>query len=190
MAQLYSTGPAHAYVGIIGPGGGTTAVSYLGTCEDAPRIELRPMWDPVFNDLGGKVPFDESFQGEEAFVNLDLNRYNEGVYAALAARPRPGQGTRGTMVFGDVGALALTENYVFTLLIQFPYAVKAVMAAGGMPGGYRFPATVLAGPDQLFPLGTKPRKVNLMFHAIRVFNIQDQSFVLYDHNLSGLPAIN
>jgi hypothetical protein len=197
MAQLYCTGPAHVFVGV--PNGfaanGKTAF-YLGTCEDSPRVTLRPAEEAVFNALTGtKIPFDKSFQGEEAFIGLDLTRYNSRVLnlvrkrsvwsATPAATPGPG-------VFGsfDLGTLALTEGAAFTCWLVFPYQAKAVMNVGGMPAGYRFIACTPVGPEELGPLGTRARKEHVMLHAIMAYNPVTGQKLLYDDNLVGLPAVD
>lgn len=189
MAQLYSTGPAHLFVGAITTGGVTPF--YLGTAEVKPQIEIVPQFEPVHNDLGGAVPFDKSYEGEEAFIGADLNRYNEAVYAGLAARPNslvPGA-IRGLNTALDVGTLMLTEGKNIVVWVVFPFFVKAAMRAGGMPAGYRFPGCTVVGPDKL-ETGTRARKVHLLFHALRQWSPVTGAFLLYDHNVSGLPAVN
>lgn len=184
MANLYVTGPAHIFVqlpGIAGP----QAYSYLGTAERYPKISIRPANEPVFNDIGGKVPFDMAHMGEEAFVSADISRWNEPVYAALAARPRPGSGTRGVNVAGDIGTLYVTEGFAYSLAVLFPYAAKLVYAAAGMPAGYRFLSSYLVGPDELEPLGTTPRKIRLMWHCLRTYDPSTGSLFLYDHDMTG-----
>jgi hypothetical protein len=190
MAQLYSTGPAHAFVGSISSGGVTPF--YLGTCEVAPQIEVTPRFEEVHNDIGGIVPFDKQYGGEEAFIGLDLNRYNEGVYAALAARPNSlvAGAVRGLNSALDVGTLMLTEGKNVVLWIVFPFFAKPAMRAGGMPAGYRFPGSILLGPDKLDGLGTRSRKTHLFFEALRLWTPLTGAFTLYDHNTTGLPAIN
>lgn len=206
MAQPYVTGPALLYVGVTSssPGGTSNKAVFLGTAEQSPVIEIRPDYEPVFNDLrGSKKPFDLAFEGEEAFTFADLTRWNESVYAALAARPRAvsalGAGgavagglglapTRGVNIAGDIGTLQLTENQSFTLWVVFPYASKPAMAS--MPAGYRFPFTVFEGPDLLKPLGTRPRKIHVVFHHMAGFNPATGAFFTYDTNTAGLPGIN
>ena len=207
MAQPYVTGPALIYVGVPNNTGGSSRAFFLGTAEQSPVIEIRPDYEPVFNDLrGGKKPFDLSFQGEEAFTFADLTRWNENVYAALAARPRGATAlalggalgvvagaagvapTRGLNIVGDIGTLQLTEGQNIVVWVVFPYASKAAMA--GMPAGYRFPYSVFEGPDLLKPLGTKPRKIHIVFHHMAGYNASTGAFLTYDHNTSGLPGIN
>src|SRR5262245_20111872 len=136
--QLWSTGPAHMVVGFSSITGPIGTPLYLGTAEESPKIDIRPNYEPVYNDLVCQTPFDPSFQGEEAFLAATLTRWNEQTYAGLSARPRPFSttATRGVTRSGDIGLMPLTEGWAPTLWVLFPYAAKSAMA--GMPAGYRF----------------------------------------------------
>src|SRR5690348_16792822 len=135
MAQLYTTGPAHIFVGggflspgSMGTGGGNTppqtssntpVILYLVTCEEAPEIVIEPKYSGTKNDLGGsEIPFDMQYEGEQGLISLDLNRYNEPVYAALASRPRFG-GVRGLNGGADVGTLMQTEGLSLVTWVLF-----------------------------------------------------------------------
>jgi hypothetical protein len=195
MAQLFCTGPAHVHVGLPGGFGSSTAtIIYLGTCEDSPRVTLRPMTAPVLNSITGGVPMDLSFQGEEGFIGLDLTRWNQpvldGIRSRATASSRPGVLLPGTWVPGDIGTLMITENAEIAVFLTFPYAAKTAMLAGGMPLGYRFPFCAPIGPDDIGPLGTRARKEHVMFHAIPGYNPNGGGLTLYDQAVAGLPAIN
>lgn len=184
MAQLYCTGPAHLFLGVGG------AFSYLGTAEDAPKIELGPEFEPVLNDVTGKKkPLDMQYQGEDALISADLNRYSETVYAVLAQRfVRPA--VRGTSGLLDIGSLVLTESLGFQLAMQFPYAAKAAMAGGTggpMPPGYLFNVVVPIGPEEL-TTGTKPKKIHVLLYSWPVWSPTAGTF-LYTTTLPSLPAI-
>src|SRR5579859_623880 len=92
MATPFVTGPAHMFVGTTrvtnGVPQGAGVVFYLGTSEGSPDIDIKPVYEPVYNDLSGSTPFDLSYMGEEAYITADLTRWNEAVYAAIQARPR------------------------------------------------------------------------------------------------------
>ena len=188
MATPYITGPAHIYVLLPH----TSTFAYLGTAERYPKISIRPAGEPVFNDIGGKVPFDMAYMGEEAFVSADISRWNEATYAAMASRPShsagPVRGFNGPL---DVGTLYIAEGLAYQLVVQFPYGLgqpfaKGAYTANDMPGGYHFYASYLVGPDELEPLGTTPRKIRLIWHCLRVYNPATQSFLLYDNTLTGI----
>lgn len=186
MTQPYVTGPAHVFVEVTG------GVAYLGTTERTPKILIRPAWEPLFNDIGGKVPFDMSYEGEEAFISGDFNRFNESVYADMAARASAlSAPVRGIDTPGNIGALMLTEKLTINLWMLFPYTAKPAMnpAGNAMPSGYHFYATYLVGPDELEPLGTTPRKIRLIWHALRIFDAQG-NFNLYDHDMSVVAGLS
>lgn len=186
MAQLYCTGPAHIYAA---PPGALGALSYLGTCEDAPVIRINAEFEPVRNDIGGKrKPFDMQYQGEDALISIDLNRYNESVYSLLAARPA-GASPRGSDVLTDIGTLVMTEGAQSAIVVQFPFVAKASMVAGGMPPGYYFPTCVTIAPEELRQ-GTRPKKVNMVFYAWSQWSPVTQGFLLYSNVLPALPTIN
>lgn len=188
-AQLWTTGPAHLYIGPTDPNTPlTSAAYYLGTCEYAPHIEILAEYTPVFNDLGGsKIPFDTLYEGEMAHTFAEVNRFSETTLAFAQNRPNHfTSGVRGTNVGGDVGSLILTEKKNISVYVVFPYASKAAYA--GSPAGYRFPFSVLRSPDKMFPLGTKPRKVAMIFEHLRGFYPATGVFGLYDHVVAGLPT--
>lgn len=192
MAQLYTTGPCHFYVGPL------AAPVYLGTAEESPDLQLFPTYKEVQNSIGGVgIPFDRAYQGEFAVCVANLNRFNAPVYQAMANRP----GTflkntaLGTNTIGDIGSLMLTEGLAYAVWLLFSFgafgpAPKPVMVSNGMLPGYRFFAGMLLGPDKLAPLGTLPKKLGLSFGFLRVFNPAQGTFSLYDNNVAGLPPIN
>jgi len=190
MAQPYVTGPCSLWAGV-GSGGSPV---FLGHAERSPSIQVRPSFSPVFNDIAGqRVPMDYIYDGEEGMVSVDLTRYNEVVYAALAARPNPG-GSRGVNVPGDIGTLVGIEGMAFQLWLNFPYAAKAAMAFGAMPAGYHFYAAFLEGPDGLDGLGTTNRRLRLNFHCIRALisgenNLGQGVFLLYDHDMTAVDRL-
>jgi hypothetical protein len=58
---------------------------------------------------------------------------------------------------------------------MFPYANKAGYA--GMPGGIEFAQAVVYGPDDHNSLGVNPKKVHLVWYALRPFD--GSNFKLY-----------
>lgn len=192
MAQVYATGPGLLFVS--GAALSESGVSYLGTAERHPRQQIKAGWEPLFNDLGGqRVPFDILYEGEEAFLSADLTRWNERILNRLMARPGRAASVRGKNTSVDIGTAVLAEGYGLTLWCQFPFASKAAYqnaANGNMPGGFRFPASIMIGPESYESMGTAPKKIRVVFHCLRYFNPTDFSFLLYDHDMSALPAIN
>jgi hypothetical protein len=190
MAQTYVTGAIHHYVSFGAKADGTLLRAgpvYLGTAENRPLVEIQPAWEPVHNDLRGDVkPFDLIYQGEDAIVVTDLNRFNELVYQAMASRTQNllGQDTR-----LDTGALALANNVAFGLWLKFDF-FGTIRAPATLPAGYYFPNVVLAGPDTLDQLGTRVRRTRCIFQAIGQYNPTTRGFLLYGTDagyFAGLP---
>ncbi len=196
MATIYVTGPCAIFTG----SSANNSPVFLGHAERGVAINIRPQWRPAYSDLGGSVPFDMLYEGEDALVNADVSRYNESEYRRLADRATTfagGTSERGINDPGEIGSLMLTESIAYSLWIRFPYATKAVMQAQQMPAGYRFKAAYLQGPDALQGLGTQgPRKVNMVFHCLRDFDVSvtntfgQGQFILYDHDMTGVPPID
>lgn len=183
MAQCFTSGPALIFTGTQQ----TFQPEFLGTSEFSPYIDISPAFKPVFNDLGGRlIPFDKTFQGEEAFVYYNLTRWNEDVYARCAARPRP-TGTRGKSVAGDIGALMNQQNLAYPIWVKFPYANDPAFAPD-MPQGYHFLNAWLEGPDHMEPLGTEARALRIFFYCSRFFNVNDGSFTCYDNDMAAVAA--
>lgn len=179
-SQLYCSGPGHIFIGFPG----RTPV-YLGTCRETPRLQILRKYREVQNDISGDVPLDLSYMGQLAHLNFDLTRWDEAVYSGIAAFPHS-PGARGVDLLGDMGTLMITEGQALGVWVQFPYSTKPAMTPGPMPAGYRFPFCFPVGPDDLAELGTRPRRLNLQFLAIRGYNPADGSQFLYDHDMSAI----
>lgn len=184
MSQLYCTGPAHVLVAF-----GGSNPRYLGTAKISPQIELKPEYKPVFNDLGGDVPLDVSYLGEEALSQIDFTRWDESVYEIIAARPRSNAAaTIGANTSLDVGTLVLTEGFGFIMYVLFPFAT-AKAAYSTLPAGYRFPASVFVGPDKMEQMGTHNMERLMVFRHLRIFNATTGAFLLYDGNVTATRGI-
>jgi len=165
---------------------------YLGTCEDTPQVDFDPAYVPLHQpEFGSTHPSDRLLDGEEGTIVLDLTHYSEWVYFCAAAMGAAGAlnrfAPRGTMAEGHTGSLVVAEGVGLPVYLVFPYAAKAVFALNGMPPGYRFFCCVLTS-HSLSNLSTKPRKVRLVFRAVRLGVAGTGITGLYDHNVFGLPA--
>lgn len=165
---------------------------FLGTCEDYPDVRFHSARLPYHTDTGGPlVPHEEFWCGESATVVADLTFFNENLYALLAQKagngrisPRYGRGWDGP---GHVGTMLVKEQSALPLWLVFPYASKPLFA--GMPPGYRFFAST---PDDegLGPLSTRPRKLRLSWHCMRVpLTGGSRGYLLYDHDMRTLPPV-
>lgn len=200
-AQPYVTGACHFFIGRGGVGPATEngespddnsfGPEYLGTAEFSPRIQIDKVWIPLFNDLGGPaVPFDLSYAGKQAFLAVDLTRWNSGVLQRIDNAPTfflplatPGAGTDD---LDNVGTLVNTEGFNMTVWAVFPY--KKFPAYDTMLSGYRFPFTVGIQSD-LNRLGTQPKRIHVNMHAIRAFDLDAKQFVCFDHDMSAVEGL-
>lgn len=185
---------------------------FLGTAEEYPTVDIIPHYRPINTDAAGGrhgAPEDEAWVGEEAIIQATLTYWNESVFAACAARPLGGAG-RGFAYQKQMGTLMLREGAAYTVWVYFPYWSKQFQPlpnlAGPqkMPAGYRFPRCYLIAPERLSVLGSRPRKISLLWRAKmdykEVFAASDlvgisfkdnlSTRTLYDHDMRGLPGLN
>lgn len=189
-AKLWCTGPAHVFISKAGKLVGTTEIReqgsplYLGTCEFSPAIRTFTVYEPVHSDTRGpRLPDDWLLGGEHAITRLDLTRWDEAVYARIAAKGTvaDAQGTtaRGTLAAKDIGAMVRRAKLTFILMVLFPYATTNFYR--GMPKGYRFPKSVLE-EEAFDPVGTQARKLGLVIHSIAETQ-GNGDLLLYDDDL-------
>jgi hypothetical protein len=171
-AVFHVTGPVWHYV--VFPYTPTVA-EFLGTSEVAPRVRIKRAYKPVMNDIGGQLmPLERIYQGQECQIVTALDRYDEAVYAKIAAAPRSNLGPvavpRGTNGFYDTGALVQQNSGYFTLILQFPFASTINQPVGnGMPLVYNFPICV-PEQDDFNSLGTAERQTYLAITACRKYD--------------------
>jgi hypothetical protein len=135
----------------------------LGTAERYPRYLVRSGWQPYFNDISGPViPMDMLWAGKEAFIYLDLNRYDEEVlefFQSITDNSDPL-----SWPGNSIGTLMIHEEQAIPIQLNFPYADKPKYA--GMPKGVLFNAGWYEGPEEFSVLGTNPRKVHVIIHCL------------------------
>lgn len=194
MAQPYVPGPVDLWLGI-GAGG---APVFFGHCEKGFDLQKRPRWGELICDLAGSVPMDEYFEGADALLSGTLIRYNETTYRSITdfSAPRLAVSIPGLELPGDIGALAISEECTYMGWLRHPYSVKLVFndpISGAMVPGYRMMAMRLER-DSIPDLGPRPKKLPLTWRCLRVFdfnyrdNLGQGRFILYDHDLTALPA--
>ena len=190
MAILQTSGPCHLWMSSDVDDGSTYSNSplYLGTAEGAPFVDVTPHFTPLYCDISGQgMPHDYLWDGEEATIVADLNRWNEAVFAKYAARPKIG-GTRGVYAAADIGTVMQAEGQTFDFWLQFPYAFKSPYVSEGMIGGYHFYSTIALGPDTITP-GARAGKRRIICRAFRSYKVSDGTSRLYDSRMSGLPSV-
>ncbi len=206
MAQLFTTGPAHIFIGTPNLASPLVAQQafYLGTCEQKPIISVQRHWKPAGNDIAGQtIGMDLSYQGQEGLITANLSRWNEAVYQVLAARlfgartiANSAPGYDGPV---DMGSLFIHELQFAHLFITFPKSVLTFYNGGGggtgnggpLPNGYHFFATTLVEKDTIQP-GTDPLTRMLQFRAFRplLATANGLAMPLYDYLVTNLPPID
>jgi len=158
--QPHVTGPVKVSVG----------ADVLGYGERGPRIRHIKHYAPVFCDLGGtRVPFDECYEGEEAFVTIRLSVFDQAVLKNLRTEPAEEAGAYAGSV---VGSLMMTEQLRFELKLEFPYSQRMP----GMPASRTYKNAELDSDDTA--TGTEAEYVDLTFHCLPYWDGED--FVLYE----------
>lgn len=203
--------------------------AYLGTAEVSPDVEIRPVYVTVPTDASGgrRGPGeDQAYLGEEAIVSAVLTRWDYLTYAAISARPAAARG-RGFIPEKGIGSLMCREGLAYPLWLYWPYFAKQTVtvpplgvgpagaAAGaalnlvfnaarvgsGMPPGLRFLRTYLVAPERIYPMGTRPKKISLVWRAqmefrgaetrrvggVTVNDPRRSGFILYDTWMKDLP---
>jgi hypothetical protein len=222
--QRESTGEIRSVEKRHNPSNRPTGIRFLGLTEKGPRIEIIPKFRNIQSDEEGDGVADVLWTSEEGLIFCDLNRWNEDVYAAVASRPVYYQ-QRGVTARRDVGTMMVRNQLTYGLYLHFTHWIFDSMggpvrrsgvpvAQGGfgvfptlpadvrkMPAGYYFPCAYLLGPDKFDPLGTRVRKIQLVFHALRFQTIlsgsghekpSDPGLLYYTQNqyFTGLPPID
>lgn len=192
MANEFCTGAVHIYVQQMGGQPTTsTAIGYLGTCENFPERQTERSYKNLQNDLSSQRAFDYVYAGgSEAVVSLVLTRWNESV--ALTLERAPVSGLVGADHLNDIGSLMFQEKLGWRLLLvnQFGTGVAGGIARPTMVGqenGRRYVASLFWGPER-FESGTKEAKKHMVFRCGRLYDPATQKFTLWDGNISGVPA--
>ena len=198
MAQPYCSGPVDAWVIPEGYG----SAQFLGHNQvRGPRISIRRGWETLFVDLSGpQIPYDLIYTGQEAWVTIELSRYNQNVLEALqltAFAKAGGQLNPGTDWGGDRGTIMITEGANSPLYLRFPFSAAGAFphaamnnaTNGALPSGMRFPGAIYKGPDER-QTGVGANFVMVTFHCLSTFDPATGKFTLFDYGVSGLGNIN
>lgn len=202
--QFWSTGAALIWVKYGAPGftkpgfSGLSGPQALGTAENFPRLEGRPGWYPVVNDITGpEKPADLSFAGQDAVAAFNLTMWDEAVAQDLEVFPGPSSATIGGGVnapgswgWDDVGTLMVTEGHTFEAWVQFlfPGSPKHLSMAA-LPSGYHLPCCTFLGPWSLEP-GSKAAKRQMVWQALPQISVSAKSFTLYDYDMTAIQNLD
>ena len=143
---------------------------YLGTAQTKPRILWRRIFEPVYNDVGGSIPFDMQYMGHDALVIADINKIDQSVLETLQQMPMI-SAPFGEEPFGSMGTLMIQEGKAATLALVFPYGGGGEAAKPGtkLPSGVTFEAAWLLGPDDQ-QVGTVHEQVRVIFQCLRTYD--------------------
>lgn len=196
LPDYHVTGPVHhfvrAYTG--------ADVYYLGTAETTPRVELRPAYRDIMNDIAGRtLPAQRTKDGESAMVGTVLTRYSKTAYDALCnvgsnrangrltiAPGWEGRVSRGALVFGQL-------TWELWLVFQNYFDD---FATPNLEPGYYFPQCMFAAHTR-DTLGAEGEKLLLAFDAqpywepqTSINSIQgtQRSWMLYSKSVDYFPA--
>lgn len=199
MSVPYETGPVEIYAAVNSTFPANPLLTYpqkseirfVGTGEIAPDIIKQTKFDPVFNDIGGSLPFDYLFQGEEALIPITLTKFNWTVLTRMNSMPNPRSGQPGYYQATDTGTLMVTEGLAYHFWMHFPYySNKTIFSTAGMVAGYHFWATWTEGPF-VVQGGTKANKIRLNQKCVRVYQpaSNNNGWYLFDHDMTSIPYI-
>lgn len=138
--------------------------NFVGTAEIRPHILFRRQYMPVFNDIGGLIPLDWQYMGQDALLQIDLNRFDPDQIDAMRALATP----LGVDNFDSIGTLMIQEEVAAEVGLKF-------LRDGT---GLTFQAAWLLGPDR-DELGTRHEIQRLIFYCGRTLNIDSQSMTLF-----------
>ncbi len=161
---------------------------YLGTAVLAPDVEQEKGFDPVMNDLGGRIfPFQNVYDGEEDTVLTTLNRFDYTVYKLMRATVNV-TGSLGTDGPVDRGTLVFGTQRAFGLVLVYSYAGSAsAPSQPDMPAGRFYPCCTLE-KNRESTAGARVMEIALAIKAHNLFNPSTRSFTLYTETLPSVPA--
>jgi hypothetical protein len=193
LPRYHVTGPVHHYVRSPAY---PSRIYYLGTAETTPRVELRPSYRDIMNDVAGRtLPGQRTFDGEAAMVGTVLTRFSKEAYAAILsagvtlAPGQEGRYSRGSLVFGVK---------TFELWLSFENYWNETYRTAGQTPGYYFPQAMLAAHTR-DTLGTEGEKLLCAFDcqpywlpqsSLNGVSGTERSWLLYstDDNTVDFPA--
>lgn len=186
--QFYSTGPCYIQVSTGGTAGSQT-LAHLGWSEAGFKITIFGYFEPVMCDIGGnKVGTDYTFQGQDAYITGDINKYDETVMQQWQARCF--SNTTGNIATGLIGGLMLASNQAQRLLLVCPYA--ALTGQTTQQAAFNFPSSWLDDANEI-ETGTRVKKQRISVHAIPSWSVSSgglSSAVLYNTSVSGAATID
>lgn len=132
-SQFYVPGPAQVFIGQAACGVEPTW-SYLGYSQNGVDCTLYASYQDVICDISGpSVPIDAQFMGEQAFITMTLNYYQEAILQTIAKRRVSNTVTVGAVENNGLGSLMISQAYFIQTLILSPYAGLTFQSATAVP---------------------------------------------------------
>jgi hypothetical protein len=186
----WSTGPALCFVqaapSTVASGAGVKpTATFLGAGETAPEIIEYRRYKDLVSDYGtrGKI-----YQDRRALITVKLTYWREAAVSWISRAPSFAN-PRGVEGSDDVGFITGVNDAAATLWVFFS-SIPEKPLFDGHPQGYRFPSTCLSGtPALLRKPGTGVNYVQISWEAVRVFDAQSGTALLYDHNMDAVKSL-
>jgi len=106
----------------------------LGYSQDGVQLQLIAAFEDIISDFGGPaVPVDSQFMGEQGYVSMTLNKYDESVLQKCAGRRLGASVVPGAIEANGIGSLMIAEAYAYRLLLMFPYSTKSFQSGNMVP---------------------------------------------------------
>lgn len=186
------TGAIHHFVRIPGQ----DAPIHLGTCEQAPSVNLITASKPVMNDVtGGALPAQKVDQGEFAQITCGLNYFSQSTLNQIDAlrynthRGRFSNFSRGRLRYGF-------QTFELWMLYENYLAPNAQVLYPDLPPGYYWPQVELVGKQEA-RLGTTDQLCVLSLEAqpkwtgqanANAVALGEREWVLYSQRIEDFPA--
>lgn len=168
---------------------------YIGTCKEAPEVDVRPAYIDIKNDIGGRsVPIQKMYDGEQHLLYLTAtNRFDWAGYKFMSRASVPGDVGPGVSIDGALnrGSLSLgLDDFEFVLRYSFGGTPNNTVA---FPVGRRYYSCTLLGARES-TVGSRLMEVSMVLEANGLFVPASRSFRLYTELeadvLAGLPALS
>lgn len=167
---------------------------YIGTCEQAPEVEVRPAWIDIKNDITGRsIPAGKMPDGEQHLIYLTAtNRFDWAGYKFMARAAVPGDIGPATLINN-----VISQNVIATGADDFEFVLRyslggSIVSPAQMPVGRRYYSCVLLGARES-TVGSKIMSVSMILEANPLTDFVNRTFRLYSELpadvLTGLPAL-
>lgn len=185
-AFTHCSGPVEIFVRFRS---GVTA--YLGTCTEAPEVEVEKRYGDIHNDLSGGTqgqPFQAVLLGETHTITAVANRLDFSVYSAIRDETNSGQLLGGELAI-ERGTLAVA-NSDFELILRYTYAgnpATLALSQTDFPLARRYFSAKLAAYKE--STGSRVFESAMVFRTWNIFDPQTRTFKLFTENPNQIGSL-